>query len=302
VVTAFIAYLSAQILVWMVAGVLAAASARTTVSADLIPALARIVPIALPASLVAAGLALVLVLRRWRRRLGGGTLARVLGLSWGGRSQVRKAALSGAGLALLMLPLMGLVVHRPEPPDLITQLTSSSGSALWAWIISAVLLAPPIEELMFRGALLGGLGETWSFRGGAVVSATTFWLMHGPEFVHWPAALAIGTMTILATRLRVKSGALGPAIALHFGYNLVLGTFLAVALLTRPQEARWARTDVPPTSGSGSTQSEDGELSRTTKACRYCCGAHPTRHVEGREGIAVPTLEETSCPHRLHRG
>jgi membrane protease YdiL (CAAX protease family) len=301
VVIAFVAYLGAQILVWAVAGVLASSHSRSQGTADLVQALGRVVPVALPASLLAAGVTLLLVLGRWRKRLGSAALARILGLYWGERSRLRKAALTGAALALISLPLMGLVVHRPEPPDVISQLTSSSRSALWAWIISAVLLAPPIEELMFRGALFGGLGETWSLRAGATISAATFWLMHGPEFGHWPAALAIGVMTILATRLRLQSGALGPSIALHFGYNLTLGSFLALALVAKPAENRWARCDEACTSASGGTQSEDGQLGRTAETRRYAGSAHTAGDIQRSEGVAVPAFEEASCSHRFHR-
>jgi membrane protease YdiL (CAAX protease family) len=301
VVIAFVAYVGIQILVWAVAGVLATSRSRSQGTADLIQALSRVVPVALPASLLAAGLMLLVVLGRWRKRLGSAALARILGLSWGEGSRLRKAALTGVALALISLPLMGLVVHRPEPPDVITQLTSSSKSALWAWIISAVLLAPPIEELMFRGALFGGLGETWGLRAGATISAVTFWLMHGPEFVHWPAALAIGVLTIIATRLRLNSGALGPSIALHFGYNLTLGSFLALALVAKPPENRWARIDDACTSASGGTQGEDWQLGRTAETRGYAGGAHTARDIQRSEGVAVPTFKEAPCSDRFHR-
>src|SRR6478672_12732005 len=84
VVAAFVAYLSAQILVWGVAGVYAAAtSPKARNSADLVQTLSRVVPVALPVSIVAGGLALALVLRRWRKRLAPGVLRQILGLSWG---------------------------------------------------------------------------------------------------------------------------------------------------------------------------------------------------------------------------
>jgi membrane protease YdiL (CAAX protease family) len=184
---------------------------------------------------------LLLVLRRWRKRLGAAALGGILGLSWGRPRQVVNGVLGGAALAVFVLPLMALVADRPEPPDLITQLAGSSNSALRAWMISAVLLAPPIEELMFRGVLLGALANTWNIRAAALISGTTFWLMHGPEFVHWQAAVAIGLLTILATGLRVRSRSLGPSIAAHFGYNLVLATVISIAMVSRPAGTKWAR-------------------------------------------------------------
>jgi len=242
VVSALAAYVGAQVLVWSIVGVIAAARAgKGGDHGDLLQALTRLVPVALPGSLVAGGIALLLVLRRWRTRLGAGALGGLLGLSWGGPRQVVNGIMGGAALAVFVLPLMALVAERPEPPDLITQLAGSSNSALQAWMISAVLLAPPIEELMFRGVLLGALANTWNIRAAALISGTTFWLMHGPEFVHWPAAVAIGLLTILATWLRVRSRSLGPSIAAHFGYNLVLATVISLAMISRPEGTRWAR-------------------------------------------------------------
>jgi membrane protease YdiL (CAAX protease family) len=242
VVTALMAYLGAQVLVWSIVGVMAAARAAKGEShGDLVQALSGLVPVALPGSLVAGGIALLLVLRRWRKRLGAAALGGILGLSWSRPRQVVNGVLGGAALAVLILPLMALVVDRAEPPDLMTQLAGSSNSALRAWMISAVLLAPPIEELMFRGVLFGALANTWNIRAAALISGITFWLMHGPEFVHWPAAVAIGMLTILATWLRVRSRSLAPSIAAHFGYNLVLATVISIAMVSRPGGTRWAR-------------------------------------------------------------
>ena len=242
IVTALVAYLGAQVLVWSIVGVVAAArAAKAGDQGDLIQALIRLVPVALPGSLVAGGIALLLVLRRWRTRLGTSALRSLLGLSWGSPRQVVNGVLSGAALALFVLPLMALVSNRPAPPDLLTQLAGASTSTLRAWMFSAVLLAPPIEELMFRGVLLGAIASTWNIRAAAVISGATFWLMHGPEFVHWPAAVAIGLLTILATWQRVRSRLLGPAIAAHFGYNLVLATVISIAMVSGRGTTKWAR-------------------------------------------------------------
>jgi membrane protease YdiL (CAAX protease family) len=230
------------VLVWSIVGVIAAArTGKGGGQGDLLQALIGLVPVALPGSLIAGGIALLLVLRSWRKRLGAGALRSLLGLSWGRPRQVVNGALGGAALAMLILPLMGLVTHRPEPPDLITQLAGASNSTLRAWVISAVLLAPPIEELMFRGVLFGALANTWNIRAAAFISGGTFWLMHGPEFVHWPAAVAIGLLTIFATWLRVRSRLLGPSIAAHFGYNLVLATVISLAMVSGAGGTRWAR-------------------------------------------------------------
>jgi hypothetical protein len=107
----------------------------------------------------------------------------------------------------------------------VDELIASSTLARWSWIISAVLLAPPIEELVFRGVLLGGLAQVWSLRAAALVSGITFWAMHAPEWLrYWPAGVAIGLMTIIVTVLRIRTRALGPCIAAHSAYNLLMAS------------------------------------------------------------------------------
>lgn len=303
VAAAFIAYFGAQALVWGIAGVVALLRVgNPNNTAELIRALGRVVPLALPGSFVAGGLALTLVLARWRKRLGEGSLTAVVGLSWGNPRHIRQGILTGAALALIIVPLMGLTTARTESPELVTQLISSSKGALRSWIFSAVLLAPPIEELMFRGALLGGLSITWNARAAAVISAATFWLMHLPEFVHWPVPLAIGVLTILATRNRLRSGALGPAIATHLGYNLILAGVLSLALLVTPEKSRWALAPEPCTTLSATSQCKDRELCRAAEASGNGGRSDSPRHIERSEGVAIPAFQETACADRLHRG
>lgn len=293
VLMALVAFLGAQALVWIIAGTIVAGRIGNTGDrASLIRELVQLVPVALPGSLIVGGAALLIVLRGWKRRLGMDAWTTILGLSWARSRQMVSAVLSGAALALFILPLFSLVARRPEPPDLITQLALSSTATLRAWLISAVLLAPPIEELMFRGALFGGLATTWNVRTAAVVSGATFWVMHGPEFVHWPAAVAIALLTTLATWLRVRSGSLWPSVAAHFGYNLVLAIVMSLAVMSGTKGSRWA---------SAGPQREDGKLGRAAETSRYRGGSNPSRYIERREAVVVPTLQEASRTDRFYR-
>jgi membrane protease YdiL (CAAX protease family) len=220
--------MAAQAVVWICVAIVAISQVGTGGDPEgFTKALSSHVAVALPASLAAGCIALLLVLRDWSRRLGPVALSGLLCLSWGTARQIAGGLAAGAALSAIVLPLMAYASDRPASPDPMTQILTSSASARWAWILSAVLLAPPVEEVMFRGVLLGGLTETWSVRAAALISGGTFWLMHAPEWVHWPAAVAIGLLTIVVTRLRLRTGALGPSMAAHFAYNLLLAAALA---------------------------------------------------------------------------
>jgi len=324
---ALLAYLAGQALVWLVVGFVAVSRAgKAAGSAGLLREVAVLIPIALPASLVASAIALVLVLQNWKRRVGPVALGQVLGLSWGTRRQLFRAALSGAILALVVLPLVSTLSSTRAAPDVTTQLAMSSRSAWGAWIFSAVLLAPPIEELMFRGAFLGGLAQSWSLRRAALASGLTFWLMHGPEFVHWPAAVSIGLLTVLTTTLRLRTRILGPSVAAHFGYNLMIASLVSLAMLVRPTPSRWGglerRAQLAASSriglldaahwsgtlpqaaecpASGWAQGENRQLCRAAEPGRDPRGADPARHIERGKGVSVPTLQEAPGTDRLHR-
>jgi membrane protease YdiL (CAAX protease family) len=243
VLAAFAAYLAASALVWIITAMVVAVRARWDANQQVLTeGLKELFPVALPASVAAGLLATLLVLRRWSKRLGLKAVAEMVGLSWGPSGKLSAGALGGATLGLAFLVVMPLVPYQPTSQDLINEIVTSSGPARLAWVMSAVILAPPVEELMFRGVLLGGLARTWSRSGAAIVSGVIFWLMHAPEWLrYWPAAVAVGLMTVLVTALRLRTRALGPCIAAHFVYNLMM----AAALLGTPTDGTPPVSDGP---------------------------------------------------------
>ena len=85
---------------------------------------------------------------------------------------------------------------------------------------AAVVLAPPVEEMLFRGLLYGGYrrssGPIWA----AVATTSLFCLPHAVQMSQSGlAAIGIVGMGLAALSLRLHSGSVGPAIAAHVGYN-----------------------------------------------------------------------------------
>jgi acyl-CoA hydrolase/membrane protease YdiL (CAAX protease family) len=224
VLAALAVYMAAGVLVWFVAAIVVTMQLGPAEHAEAIArGLKAVLPIALPASIVAGYLAVLLALRRWGRQLGTKRVAEIIASRRGTSYQLLVGVLAGTALGVVTIALMPYVPYQPTSSDVIEEFLTAAGPGRWAWIISAVILAPPVEELMFRGVLLGGLAQTWSLRGAALVSGATFWLMHAPEWLrYWPAAVAIGLMTIIVTALRLRTRALGPSIVAHSAYNLMM--------------------------------------------------------------------------------
>ena len=96
--------------------------------------------------------------------------------------------------------------------------------------MTALLLAPPIEELLFRGVLYGGYRRSLGAPAAAALTTSIFVILHVSEIVYYPpAALGIASLALVALWFRLRSAAIGPAIAVHFGYNLVIALVAAGA-------------------------------------------------------------------------
>lgn len=98
------------------------------------------------------------------------------------------------------------------------------------WIAAALLLAPFVEEFLFRGVLYGGYCRSFGPIWAAVLSALIFWALHLTETArYWPAMVAIGGLAFVTLWHRLKFAAIGPAISAHLGYNgvMVLGSIAA---------------------------------------------------------------------------
>ncbi len=89
-----------------------------------------------------------------------------------------------------------------------------------------------MEEFLFRGVLFTGFSRSWGVPAASLIVTLMFALVHIPETMHyWPALAAIALTGASALALRLRTGSLGPAVALHAAYNLiiVLGLFVSTS-------------------------------------------------------------------------
>jgi membrane protease YdiL (CAAX protease family) len=177
--------------------------------------------------MLTSALAVYALTRRFARRRATGDSRLVYALAGAPAREVALGATTGALLALLLV-----LISLLTPVASTTTRDSWHGACHqrdWADRVRAygVLLAPPVEEYVFRGVLMGTLMPIGQV-GAGVLSGLAFWLLHAPEWIHyWPAAIGIGAMTVLVTRMRLRTRSIVPSILAHLCYN---GALTLVAL------------------------------------------------------------------------
>lgn len=125
------------------------------------------------------------------------------------------------GYLILLAPAAKHLTEKDLGP--LSTMAVTKGFPQMAWIVVAVLLVPGPEELLFRGVMYGGYRRSFGPTIAAVLTTTIFVLLHITEWSHFPpAALAITGLALATLFMRLRSGAIGPAIALHLMYNSVI--------------------------------------------------------------------------------
>jgi membrane protease YdiL (CAAX protease family) len=130
------------------------------------------------------------------------------------------------GLGILLWPMNRLLPDQPETQDVARDLANVTrpGAVVLA-ILAVVLLAPAVEELLFRGALLRSLQRRTSDGWAIAIQGTVFGLIHasGTSF-DLNAIPTLAALTVLGVFLGViatRSGSLSRAMLIHAGFNAV---------------------------------------------------------------------------------
>ena len=98
--------------------------------------------------------------------------------------------------------------------------------ALGGWAIlllaaMAVVMAPLLEEALFRGILQPALKRRLGFPLAALIVTAVFTATHIPQFIGYPPALVlIFICGGIVSLLREAADSLWPPILFHFGFNL----------------------------------------------------------------------------------
>ncbi|MDE3137836.1 MAG: CPBP family intramembrane metalloprotease [Acidobacteriota bacterium] len=126
------------------------------------------------------------------------------------------------GMALAVVVEAGSIAFRTRAKLPIEALFHNRAGVLWLMAVG-ILLAPAVEETIFRGYLYPVLARTLGVEGGILATGFLFGLMHAPQV--WGGWGQIGLLVlvgIVLTYARARTGTVLTSWLLHLGYNTFL--------------------------------------------------------------------------------
>ena len=141
-------------------------------------------------------------------------------------SRIPRAALypllGVCGMALAVLVQLGALAFPTKHNLPMEALFHSRTGILWLMGVG-ILLAPAVEETIFRGYLYPVLARSFGIEWGVVVTGTLFGLMHAHQL--WGGWGQIGLLIVVGivfTYVRARTGSVLASWLLHVGYNTFL--------------------------------------------------------------------------------
>ncbi|MEW6732184.1 MAG: CPBP family glutamic-type intramembrane protease [Acidobacteriota bacterium] len=156
-----------------------------------------------------------------------------LGWHWHPRFRFLQALLSTVlmfGLAILISRVISQLIPHQE-----TDLERLLKASPWApYLIAglAVITAPLVEEIIYRGVLYSALRRRFGVRIAVASVSLLFLLVHVPQYLGgWDALLSLGLLSFGLTLVRAYTGSLLPSYTIHLLFNGVQAIAIIVTSL-----------------------------------------------------------------------
>ena len=131
-----------------------------------------------------------------------------------------------AGGAALGLAVQFTAHWLPSPPELPIDKMLRTATDAWMMSFFGVLIAPFVEELMFRGLLFPALSRRTGAVSSLLLTSIAFGAMHSAQLGDaWPFVACIVIVGAVLTLVRWRCHSLAASTLVHMGYN---GTLFAV--------------------------------------------------------------------------
>ncbi|MFA5259952.1 MAG: CPBP family glutamic-type intramembrane protease [Candidatus Omnitrophota bacterium] len=141
--------------------------------------------------------------------------------------------LSGVGVAVLS----SVMIHSREtqPTTPLTQMVESTTSpwVFLALLVVAVLMAPFLEEIIFRGYLYYLIEKIKGKKFAVILIALLFALLHVEQYWgDWAAITMVAILGVLLTLLRMWTRSSIPGVIMHYVYNGSMTIFSVLVFMT----------------------------------------------------------------------
>lgn len=125
------------------------------------------------------------------------------------------------GIGLAFFVSLASAVFPPKHPLPIEKIFESRSLTI-LFMVTAVVIAPVVEETVFRGYLYPVAARSFGIVGGIILTGTVFGLLHGSQL--WGGWWQIGLLVIvgiLFTFVRARTRTVFSSFLLHISYNSV---------------------------------------------------------------------------------
>jgi membrane protease YdiL (CAAX protease family) len=128
----------------------------------------------------------------------------------------------GVGLGLVNALSSGFL-ERWIPKSLPIEQLFSSRSSAFALAAFGIFIAPPVEELLFRGFLYPALARPLGSLLSVALTGGLFALIHSPQLAHaWIPLLLLFAVGVILTVVRAKTKSVATTVLIHMSYNTTL--------------------------------------------------------------------------------
>jgi membrane protease YdiL (CAAX protease family) len=134
--------------------------------------------------------------------------------------------LAGAGLSLAVAVLSSRMKAPENTP--VEELFKYRQTAL-LFIAMAVLIAPLVEETLFRGYLYPMFARSFGIWPGIILTGVLFGFMHGAQLGWtWSLVSVLIMVGIIFTFVRARTGSVFASFLMHLGYNSLISVFALI--------------------------------------------------------------------------
>ena len=139
--------------------------------------------------------------------------------------------LAFGGLLLTALVTLVSAMHPPSQ-QLPIERVFQSRAAVLLYMLTAVFIAPLVEEVIFRGYLYPVAARSFGVHGGVLFTGTLFGLMHAVQLWHgwWQIALLI-LVGVVFSAVRATTRTITTSYVLHLSYNSVQAIAALIAII-----------------------------------------------------------------------